>query len=223
MKVTLLLVSANTFGAGKDTACDLIAKSIKQSTQSKSTKIFCYRFADKLKEWAQQMTGIKRKILPFEHYDDIVVDFTQEQKEQYCTMWQMTLGQLLQKFATEACRDNFDELIWCKCLAQEINDQISDTKQYSPDCDRLVFLIPDFRFNNEEQLIDYVTSSCVVYQQTMRIERPLTEIYHNTRDVNHRSETELSKKTNWTHEVDNSKDISFLEDQCKQIALKICR
>lgn len=213
MKVTIVLVNGNSFGAGKDTTCDFIAQHIKK--KDRFIAVHCYRFADKLKKWASDMTGIDRKLMQYNHYDNLVYDFTQQQKEIYCDLWGMTLGQLLQKFATEGCRDGFDDRIWVKLLSRdicrEINfaaDDISTTE--------MVFLIPDFRFKNEESLSELIDAD-IARQVTIKIVREEIDPEHKSRDIDHRGETELKDKDNWDGVILNNKSLHELNDTCAYI------
>lgn len=214
MKTTILLING-VIGAGKDTSADYIAQHLKE--HDKSIKVYCVRFADKLKEWAEQMSGIQRKILPYEHYNDVVVDFTHEQKETFLPLWGMTLRQLLQKFATEGCRDGFDPHIWCKLLAREVIEQIKHEQSFAKEVetDRVVFLVPDFRFSNEPQLIEYVKAEfdeLDIEQITCHIDRPAND----KEQSDHRSEKPLSIQFD-TH-INNEFGLLHLVEECYRVA-----
>jgi hypothetical protein len=176
---TVYLIKGSSFQSGKDTIAKFIAQSYVKSPQ---TKVLCLRFSDKVKEWSEQMSGIKRVVVDDENYSNIVYDFTHEQKNQFLPLWNMTLGTMLQKFATEGVRDGFDELTWCKLLAMRINEEYVDSEQ-------TIILVPDFRFDNEAA----IKSMCKVGTRfvPIKITRSMNDIGDDSRDLNHSSEQEL--------------------------------
>jgi len=109
--------------AGKDS----VAKFIQECINCRIV-----HWADPLKEMLISYFGL--------NYEDV---YTQEGKEKYNEYWGMKNREILQKFGTNACRDNFCVDVWIKTMELRIKNDIEKEN----------ILIADTRFDNEAEFI----------------------------------------------------------------------
>lgn len=196
MKTSIILINGEA-GSGKDTLGIKIADQYSCNSND-NTRVVCLRFAGRLKKWCENMSGLKmQEIRSWNRVvDNIVKDFTQEQKDIFLPLWDMTLGQMLQKFATEGCRDGFDDLIWVKMLSKEINRMIEAYNHDSHNIENFVIIVPDFRFLNELGLSHFISHPHKYF--TTKVYRDIvTNRDNDKRDMSHRSENDLNQFNNW--------------------------
>lgn len=123
-----------------------------------------FLYAYKLKKIVAELANV-----PFEY------TLTQEGKNLYVEMYEMTLGEMLQKIGTDVLRNYFDDNIWIK----SINDQIKKSN-----CS--IAIISDLRFPNEVENIKEQDGI------TIKIIRPNNNVNLNSkRDIKHSSEIAL--------------------------------
>lgn len=209
---TIILIHGKGFGTGKDTVGRMISNQINQRNPQR--KVFCFRLAEQVKLWAQNLSGMQMQTVKEDHsYNNEIIDFTHEQKETHLRLWNMTLGQMLQKLATEACRDNFDEEIWIKMTAKKIANVINNDPQEDN-----TFIVPDFRFINEAHISKFVTQitdqPCIT--NMIKVVREVDN--YSSRDINHRSETELDHFIDWTYVIKNDNTLTQLRYLCQTIS-----
>ncbi len=119
-------------------------------------------FAYKLKQIAALLVNV-----------DISLLMTQDGKNIYIPIFEMTLGEMIQKIGTESMRDNFDIEVWIKALFCDLNE----TDDY---------IISDCRFKNEAKKITDNNGILI------RINRKNnTTALQSGRDLNHASEIDL--------------------------------
>jgi len=155
-------------GAGKDTVGAMLAEMLRDGDQEMAYK---QSFALTVKENISNMTGIEMVDVNAP-YANIVKDFTREQKEMYLEDWGMTLGKMMQVYATEAVRDNLHPDAWILSMKPKLT--LSG-----------VNIITDLRFQNE---IDWLTS---VNGVKIKIIRNVEEL-KDGRDKSHASERGLA-------------------------------
>jgi len=138
--------------SGKTTLANQLAKKT-------NGRIIRVSFADKLKQTASMLTGIP-------------VASMQEHKNKMIKGWNMTLGQFLQWFGTDVCRNQYEN-VW-------VDMSIADL---SPDCD---YVFDDVRFKNEAEAIS--DSGGVIIRVNGD---PSSKREASTRSQEHPSETDL--------------------------------
>ena len=181
-------------GHGKDTLGCFIASNIRIRRRIKKS------FALKVKENVSNITGVHLGYTFTSFYDNQVFDFTRDQKNRYLDEWGMTLGEMLQRYATEACRDNICEDVWIKPLIREMRS--------SED----VYIITDLRFENEVLALKEMGAVLV------KVIRP-NYSGDEKRDVNHKSEKGLPNEM-FDHIVINDGDRVDLANKAKDIVSK---
>lgn len=122
-------------GHGKDT----VGKMISNIRRSKDEECLKGSFAHKVKQCASIITGIGLTCTDKDSYSSPVYDYTREDKQKLIPHLGMTLREFLQRFATEACRDNISQGIWVDSLLEQIKNHPRTTN----------VIITDLRFENE--------------------------------------------------------------------------
>lgn len=215
MKTRIILINGSGFQSGKDTFADMMAGHFKRyEADALNYKL---HFADELKLVAERFTGIKRIQHKQSVYENEIWDFTHKQKNTFLDEWNMTLGQWLQKFATEAVRDNFDKDTWKKLLERKVV-AIRQNQLYNRIRSINIF-VPDFRFLNEQFCcndVEYVD----VYK--LKIHREFNAENYDSRSMNHRSETELKDFSDWSlSPIQNNKDLEHLYREARTTVTSI--
>ena len=175
-------------------------------------------FSYKLKQLVSCLVNMKMEIVHDKNYSSWYYDFTQEQNETFLPLWNMTLGRMLQLFATEALRDNFDEDIWVKALAQIIVD---NHMRYKESRDTYLF-IPDWRFPNEIKLKQYIKE--LIADSDLRVECCYVKVHRKIdvdeqkggREIEHSSENSLGDAN--CSLIDNNGTLEELFNECKSYA-----
>jgi len=187
-------------GHGKDTLGLIISNILKDK------KVFKKSFALKVKENISNITGILMLNVEDYGYSNNFLDFSREQKQTYLPDFDMTLGVMLQKYATEACRDNVHKDIWAIAAIKSI-PKISDD----------VFIFTDLRFENEIHLLK--KEEGVTFIKIKRNHGVIGE----KRNLSHESEKGLSDKF-FDFIIDNNGNLNDLSIKatkiCQQIKLK---
>jgi len=215
MKTRVILINGSGFQSGKDTFADMMAGHFKRyESLSENYKL---HFADELKFIAERLTGIKRIKHNQNVYNNEIYDFTHKQKNTFLKEWNMTLGQWLQKFATEAVRDNFDKDTWKRTLEKSVQSIIQH--QHFHRVRTVNILIPDFRFLNEQFCCSEI-DSVDVYK--FKVHREFNSENYDSRSMNHRSETELKDFNGWdTLPIQNNKDLQHLSQEALEVVTAI--
>lgn len=133
--------------SGKNVVADMLVEILKERQPKgyfSNYDIKVYAFADPLKECLINTFGLSRESL-----------YTQQGKASMNYHWGMTHRQILQKFGTEAVRNNLHNDAWVFAMDNYIDNFENNT----------VLIIPDVRFENEARL-------CRNYGHILNIERP---------------------------------------------------
>lgn len=147
-------------GAGKGTLTHMLMYLAEVNNLTSEEFLYAY----KLKKIVAELANV-----PFE------LTLTQEGKNEYIEMFDMTLGVMLQKIGTDVLRQYFYDDIWIK----SVNDQIKKS-------DVSIAIISDLRFPNEVKNINEQNGF------TIKIIRSNNNINLNSkRDVKHSSEIAL--------------------------------
>lgn len=116
----MIVALSGKAGSGKDTLSQLLVK---------NHGFEHHKFADKLKVICSILTGLPTHYFVERAYYDV-----------YIPLYKRTVREMLQTFATETCREHFDDLLWVKaCLVD-----------YSSDKN---WVISDLRFQNEAEYL----------------------------------------------------------------------
>lgn len=156
-------------GHGKDTLGRVLAHQVKGKKYKAS-------FALKVKQNVQNITGVEMEIQNEHHYDAPVWDYSREQKQTPLKDYNMTLGEMLQIYATEAVRDNIHEDVWANACLNGIPEDSEDT-----------YIITDLRFENEVKALRERDAILI------KIIRPYSDL-EKGRDHNHISERGLDSE-----------------------------
>lgn len=209
-KRRIILIKGTGFKSGKDTAAEIMARLLKD--QDKTQKVFKGMFAYTVKQLATRLTGVQMSHVygintdksPF---DNLVLDFTQDEKETYHEVWGMTLGRILQVLATEGMRDNFDEKVHVKAEARRLTDLINRSPFQSQD---LTIIISDWRFANEAGLDFFMDQDYHWDVHTVEVRREVNrEEQVGGRDMKHASET---NQLHFQHVIDNNGTLQDLKN-----------
>lgn len=187
-------------GAGKDT-CAEIAAGILYLNKENPALLLKRSFANKLKRMISVLTGIEMVEIDSPFYSEPYLDFTREQKGMVLPIYNMTLGRLLQVFATEVCRDSFREDIWIVGLDSDINPNA-------------VNFITDMRFLNE---FGYLQNPESLVVRINRKDNPFD--ISDSRPREHKSESQLSKlrDRDFDEVIDNDSDLESLFRQIESM------
>lgn len=117
--------------SGKDTVATMLKNILVSKYKFKEEEIEIYSFADPIKKILIEYFGLT--------HDDV---YTQEGKIRFNNDFGMLVRQILQKFGTEAMRNNLHRAVWT--IAMKYKIEKSKAK---------VILIPDVRFLNEFEYI----------------------------------------------------------------------
>lgn len=180
-------------GAGKDTVGAMLAEMFINESRQMAYK---QSFALAVKENVSNMTGIPMVVMTDAPYSNIVMDFNREQKETHLPNWNMTLGKMLQIYATEAVRDNLHQDAWILSIQPKLMEGG-------------VNIITDLRFPNE---IHWLNTFRAVKIKVIRD----TEDLKDGRDKAHRSEAGLHDQ-NFDFVVLNDDSIESLRGKVEAI------
>lgn len=171
-------------GAGKDTAYNLL----KDSLETKGYKITRLAFADKLKEALGIIFGfnVDRLMWDYDYKQGNTLD--DGSPDPACEMLGMNRRVIMQLFGTEAMRQGLHPDIWIIALKLAINRGEYD--EYD------VGVLTDCRFVNELQFVKDMDGLVV------KVERH-GDVSTLIEDVDHASETEWEKWTDWDATVEN--------------------
>lgn len=169
--------------AGKDTVAKFIQECINCRIE---------HWADPLKEILIEYFGL--------NYEDV---YTQEGKEKYNEYWGMENREILQKFGTDACRDNFCVDVWIKIMELRIKKNIEKEN----------ILIADTRFDNEAEFIR--KNDGIIIEVVRKSGTVLTE-----RLCKHSSEKGVSKEL-ITHVIYNDGALPDLKEKVVKIINEI--
>lgn len=176
----MIIAVHGKLGSGKNS----LANAIKELHPSFEIKAF----ADKLKELCSLLSG--------QPLEDM---YSQEGKNKFLPIWNMTVGEMLQKIGTEVMRDNFDKDTWVKALFSSY----TPTKNY---------VICDVRFPNE------VEASMKHNAVLVKIIGDPAGIRANSkRDLNHPSETSLDNWEKWDYVFTNDGTLEDLKEHAENI------
>lgn len=190
-------------GSGKDT-CAEIAAAILRLPQGRDvegelpidnpTTLLKKSFAGKAKEMISILTGIPMVEYKSPFYSESYYDFTREQKEKQIPIYNMSLGRLLQVFATDVCRDSFREDIWILGLDESLQENS-------------ISFITDMRFLNEFGYLEHINA---LKFRVVRSSNPFNK--SDTRPRGHRSETSMSsvKDIEFNGVINNTSDLQHL-------------
>lgn len=190
-------------GHGKDTAGQILAKNLRH----KGIKVFNLRFAMAVKQCASIMTGEELQITDNCSYDLPQLDFTREQKQKFLPVWEMTLGQFLQRFATEAVRDGLHEDAWIRTIQSTIE---SEKMNHLIGGNNAVFIITDFRFPNEKIWLNSVDAV------TIKINRPFKE-EKEKRETSHSSEKGLPDEE-FDFVIQNNSTLDLFQEEIEKLS-----
>lgn len=174
-------------GGGKDTAYELLKKSLEEEGY-KVTKL---SFARKLKDALVVMLGFDRERLEhdFDYKEGNTLD--DGSPDPACEMLGMTRREIMQIFGTEGCRDGLHKDIWVISLKLAILHGEYDDYDYG--------VLTDCRFINELKFVRDLDGILMQIQREGE-ESTLTE------SVNHSSETEWELWDDWDAIVMNHID-----------------
>lgn len=175
-------------GAGKDSVGNIM----------ESYGFVRLRFADALKDAACGIFGWRRDQL-----EDL--DFKQTVDE----FWGETPRTLLQRFGTEAMRNNIRQDIWIKALERRIKRQATNVEHST----RIV--ITDVRFLNEALAIKEWGGKLIC------IHRPGFDSNVSSKEAKHVSETELVKYYDWDYHLYNDSDLLTLRSAVYEIVRQL--
>ena len=207
----LILISGK-IGSGKDTVADQLIKLNRKERwyglkywKPKMVKI---SFADRLKFAAAYIAG-----------SNIADMYSQEGKNLQCqnqAIADQTNGQFLQDFGTRIMRENCHDQIWVSTvLMPKINKfkifgmeftYVSKPKK------NIIKLIPDCRFKNEAAFGK--NNNAVLIRVNGD---PIGTRKNSTRDLNHKSETDLDDYEGWDWMIENEGSLEDLYDKVAQI------
>jgi len=190
---TKIVAIHGLIGHGKDTLASCIANEIV------SMRTVRKAFADIPKHNISLITGIPLHAIVNKGFTSHHFDFSREQKNTYLEQWGMTLGEFLQKYTTEACRNVIDNNIWIKSLMNSIPE----------DDDLNTYIVTDVRFENEIEALKKRNATLI------KITRPNYE-KETGRDHSHESEKGLPDKL-FKYLIKNSRDVDYLRDVAKAI------
>lgn len=181
-------------GHGKDT----FGRMISERLRAEGYHTVNQRFASAVKQCAEIMTGVKMAESALgSGYTFGCSDFNRVQKSTYLEDWGMTLGEFLQKFATEAVRDNLHQDAWLMSVQASVNGY-EDSKT--------VHIITDLRFENEAE---WLTKQHDHHVEMIKIVRPEQE--SDGRDMSHSSEAGLTDMY-FNHIIRNDSTLEALGD-----------
>jgi hypothetical protein len=215
MKVDLIFIAGSGVEAGKDTVADILAAHINMSNNLDGITRHCFkcRFAFKLKQIASILTGEKMVFERNVNYANTIQDFTHDQKKMGLPIWGKTMRVFLQTFATETCRDNFDEDIWVKGMAETILYDIFQLQERTfSGAHHIVVMIPDWRFTNEKKLPGYL------HFQDSELEITSKFIYVDRQSdkekSDHISEHSIDPDQPYITKIDNTGTLDDLDIKC---------
>jgi len=140
-------------------------------------------------------------------FTDGIRDYSQEDKNKFIPMYNMTIGEMTQKIGTEAMRNNFDPDVWTKAIFIDYDDE----KNY-------IWIIPDCRFPNE---IDAIKSRGGII---IRVNGDPAKVNSNTkRDKTHISETALDNYKEFDYIIENNSTLEDLYAKIEEIANSIIK
>jgi len=209
-EITYIGVAARKSGkrSGKDTWADAFIEEINNVDRFEhgihATKM---SLADPLKSAAKCIFGLS----------DEQMYGTQAQKESP-TLWdwkadnkygkqgKMTARDILQYFGTEVMREGFDFDIWVNSLRMNAIKELNTLSQKYPQ-HKLVVLVPDIRYPNETNFLDYLVD----------IYRKEAEIANTDGHISEKSGMLISD-SRVNHSVDNNSTIVDLQEDAKEFA-----
>lgn len=185
----MIIGVSGKIGSGKDTFADILIEYVKNRyTVTFENKKFAYN----LKKILTILTGVSM--------EDVL---SREGKLKYLPDWDMTIGEMQQKFGTEAIRNNLHKDAWVLSLFGT----------YSEDD---FWIITDVRFKNEANIIKKKGGIIIRLNGD-----PKNCSANDKRNVEHPSETELDDYSDFDYIYDNIPPISRLENFVKEISDKI--
>lgn len=169
---TMVIGFSGKIGSGKTTT----EKALTSFVEDSGVSVHVLRFADPIKRF------VDREILPYDL--KLENDFSQEAKNKFIPDLEMTVGQFMQKFGTDAMRNGFSENIWVNLLSARVKSIHNNSSVV-----RLI-IIPDVRFPNELEYFSKEEDG--IGKMVFRLEGDPGKVRANSnRDLNHPSETAL--------------------------------
>lgn len=199
-------------GHGKDTCGAIMASALRKGERFSSIinnaliplTIKNARFASAVKENIGNITGEPLHIVDAENYHNTVYDFTREQKGKFLSKWDMTLGRMLQIYATEGVRNTLHVNAWIYALEAEL--------EKSQEASNVVHIITDLRFGDESKWIKNHGGTLI------KVFRP--EVAEKGRDAGHSSEMGLPDRL-FDHVITNDKDLESLDKKVREITSRL--
>ncbi len=196
----IIIGIAGKKGSGKDTFANLFASTI-INTIDKEMELNLYkkRFADSLKNICSSLTMIPLKRMPESTlFTEEVFDFTAKDKEE-STLFDITIGKLMQKIGEEVFRKNFDELTWIKRFILGIQSYSSNS----------IIIVPDVRYKTELTALKKFTGDTESTLLLYNVERKGFDRKDGRSDT-HKSEVDLDSCLHDFYHIDNNKDLNSL-------------
>lgn len=198
----MLVGVSGHLNSGKDTVAKLIATNLHEKYP-----VYRKSFAFKLKQIVELLSGYKMTISYSNDFIDGITDFSQEDKNVFIPMFNMTVGEMLQQIGTNVFRDHFDKQTWIKALFIGYGEY---------ERKNTVWVISDVRFTNEAQKVKDLNG--ILIRVNRQIEDTTT-----SRDINHPSEIALDNYSEFDYTIDNNKSLQDLELETNSIVNKILK
>jgi hypothetical protein len=119
---------------------------------------------------------------------------------------------MLQLFATEAVREHFNIDTWMIALSNTIEENVS-LIEYMGTVERIYFIIPDWRFENEVKLEDAINlPKHKIKTSLVRVMKTVDSDSNDGRDRKHSSE-QMQYPVDW--QINNNTTIDDLDIRCR--------
>jgi len=184
----MIIGISGKIGSGKGVVSEKLAEFL-----SKRKPVYYKIFAHPLKDIVAILTGHPLTTNYDNYFEGGIRDYSQEDKNTFIPLYNMTIGEMLQKIGTEAMRNHFDSDVWAKAIFSNYDDK-----------EDYIWVISDCRFTNEADAIKKRGGIII------RVNGDPAKVNLNTkRDKSHISETALDDYTDFDYVIENN---STLED-----------
>jgi len=207
MKSNIQIIALHgAYGSGKD----VVGACISDVLRERGLTCYNRKFGSAVKRAVWALTGVPMKVVDDKSYDWAVYDYTREQKAMELPGLGMTLGKMLQIFATDVVRKSINPDTWIHVLKNELESQeFADEVSATP----TVVIITDLRFPNEEMWLESVNSI------NIKVKRPASMLDDilDGRDRSHQSEQDLHDD-GFDHILHNTGTLEELENAAYKLA-----
>lgn len=191
-------------GAGKDHAGAYLSQLVRSHSKGADYTTQNASFAQSLKEFISKMYGIPMKVVD-KSYSIPKKDFSSSQKNKVIPALKMTLGQALQIFGTDVCRNCFDKYIWINGS----KNRIFDLWHNGPNT---ASFVTDIRFLNEVDALTEMDGVLDGRTKTLKIISFDNRAEKDSRDSSHESEQNIDD-SEFDSVIDNSGTLMEFEEK----------